>query len=92
MSENNQKVSVQMPVCEHSTPAKTLSWLLRHFLYNVCEKNLQGDPRRKEAHTLAVAMIVSANDTLQITSQEAHDISVELKKIEEQIYPGCSLI
>lgn len=92
MSDNNKTVSVKMPVCEHSTPAKTLSWMLRHFLYNVCEKNLQGDPRRKEAHTLAIAMIVDANDTLQITSQEAHEISIDLQKIEEQIYPGCSLI
>lgn len=92
MSNQNKSILLKMEVHENSNPAQTLSWMLRNFMCNVCHKNLQGTPRREEAHKMAITMVVNANDTLQITSQEAHDICTELQNIEEQIYPGCSLI
>lgn len=91
-NKNQNSLTVRIPVSENSDAATTLSWVVRSFLCSVCESTLPGAPRRAEAHRTAIAMVVNANDTLQITSQQAHDIGDQLKQIEEKIYPGSSLL
>lgn len=72
--------------------AQQLSWLIRGFFCNTCEAYLKGAPRRVEAMALVLRMLNSAHDNQSITFDEYQSINQEITNIEEQIYPGCSLI
>lgn len=91
----NKTLTVRIP-CFDIEPAKQLSWMIRNFYCNVCESYLKGSLRRQQAYQICEEMISSAylnaegQYTGDITTQEHNELLVELDKIEEFIYPGCS--
>lgn len=90
MSDQNKLVvSIQCFDCE---PVQQLSWIIRNFLCNICEAYLKGSPRREQAYAISVGMIESAVANGSINADESNTLHEEIQKIEDQIYPGCSLL
>lgn len=73
-----------------SAAATQLSWIVRNFFCSICESYLQEAPRRVEGYKVACAMVDSAEETNQITAEDASSLRSEIHSINEQIYPGSS--
>lgn len=86
-------IVVDIPMFADGADAKTqLSWVVRNFLCSICESYLKGAPRREEAVATARAIVKSANDRGCIEDDECRELIAEVDKIENEIYPGCSLL
>jgi hypothetical protein len=86
------EIQVSLLMTNSDTPAQQLSWVIRGFLCNVCSHTLKGNIRRAEAMSVALRMLNSAHETKAVSFEEFQTISQQITNIEEQIYPGCSLI
>lgn len=90
---NNGEIEVRIPlVTTDATPASQLSWVVRGFLCNVCSYHMKGSTKRVSAMSVAIRMANSALEAGSISNDEHVSITQEISNIEEQIYPGCSLI
>lgn len=89
---SNEKQLVVSIQCFDNEPAKQLSWVVRNFLCSICESHMRNTPTRIQAYSTAIGMVASAVQNGSIDTTEADTIMKQIIKIEEQIYPGCSLL
>lgn len=83
-------LTIEIPIAQGESAAAKLSWVVRNFLWTVCDTNLIGDVRRLQAHKLCIDAVVKARLKNQINDEEGATIAHELSCIEEQVYPGSS--